>query len=478
MYRIIIVFFIIYYCNQLQAQSISSLETQGVVELECIQSSTTNAFIACSMERISSTPNREQTLIHRSIDNGISWELVATISPTSSEISIADPVITQDEMGYLYLTVMRIYSWSPSPGTIDLELYKSTDDGQTWNYISSPFVYDGTFTPDYPQIISKGNGKLFLVYMKGGIINGIVTKMIFVKSSDGGVTWSNPHEFDFPSTAFTPIGADISWGIDESMHVTFGGGIESNIYYYTSTDEGDSWTTYASSSSQTIGEITKPISHPDFEYIGVLSHRPHINDSPITYHSLIENEWSSFLLAEGAYAQGLITEDGIIHVTYNQQSGTNFTLNYVYSLDNGLSFSLPEVLYTASYTSTELGEYQSIINSIDGNFYLTFCDWGDNSRAKILVFSPYTYLTTSEHKLGSFNVHPNPSSGIITVSIDTNTSTNSISLMNTEGKILDKIFLVDNPSNLNFDLSQLSKGTYLILLEENNRYLVKRIIKE
>ncbi len=339
--------------------------------------------------------NTERTLIHRSTDFGTTWTLIDSIEVLPDNICIGDPVIAVDNSGHFYLVVMRVHSVPPSPFLADLELYKSVDDGQTWNFVSNPYISNLDFGADYPQITAKGNGELYLTYSLNKLVGQVETKIIFKKSVDGGLSWGDPHEFPFPVGEHVVMGSDISWGKNEKLHITFGGTINFQIYHFSSIDFGENWSEISvSSTGTTSAHITKPISHINFDYVGVLSHQAHNVNTPITYHSFINGNWQSFKLADGAYAQGLISDDGIIHVIYNQKEGNNFAVKYVSSVDTGQNFSDPTVLYSSEYTHDGNGEYQSLFMGTDNNCYLTFCDWGDESRAKLLVFSPYSL----EHK--------------------------------------------------------------------------------
>jgi len=464
----------------LWAQSPSSLMTERVTELECVQSKITNTFVTSSMEYVSLHPtgyNIERTLIHRSTDYGTTWTLIDSIEVLPGEIIIGDPVITIDNSGNFYLVVMRVRSGYPSPFVVDLELYKSIDDGQTWSFVSKPYICDLDFSADYPQIIAKGNGELYLTFSLVKSNWGYESKVIFQKSVDEGISWGNIHEFSIPEGELAIMGSDISWGIDEKLHITFAGILNSEIYHFHSIDFGLNWSDISlSDTGETAANVTKPISHVNFDYFGVLSHKPHNVNTPITYHSFIDGNWQSLTLAYGAYAQGLITDDGITHVIFNQKADNNFLIKYVSSVDKGLNFSDPSVLYSSSFTTDGNGEYQSLLIGTDGKCYLTFCDWGDDSRAKLLVFQPHT-LGVHEYEEDNILIYPNPATEILTIKLTNSSVARSVKLLNLEGALIKEIPVENSQMKYEFNMSKIPVGYYFVLVVEDNRILVKNVLK-
>lgn len=477
----ILLFMLMLLCNMpLWGQLDGSLDTERVTELECVQSNLTNTFVASSMEYISSHPtawNVERILIHRSADFGATWTLIDSIEVLPAEITMGDPALTIDDSGNFYLVVMRMYSAYPSPYDIDLELYKSVDDGQTWSFVSKPFISNAEFSADYPKIVARGNGELYLTYSLIESNGGYESKVIFQKSMDGGLSWGNVHEFSIPEGEQVIMGSDISWGSDEKLNITFSGIFNSRIYHAHSIDYGLNWSDISlSTPGETSANITKLISHTNFDYFGVLSHKAHNVNTPITFHSFLNGNWHSQTLANGAYAQGVITNDGLIHIVYNQKAGNDFLIKYVSSFDKGLNFSEPTVLYSSGFTADGNGEYQSLIIGTDGKCYLTFCDWGDNSKAKLLVFQPYS-LGVEEYENDNIHVYPNPASKIINIELINSSQARSVKLLNLEGSLIKEIPVENSQTKYEFNISKIPVGCYILLIEEDNRYLLKKVLK-
>ena len=467
---------LIFITGMLNAQEISDLDTERIVELETVQSKISNTFITASMERYGEIT---RVPIHRSTDNAYSWSLMDSILPNVEEgdDEIPDPVVTCDELGHFYLMVMRVRENLPIVYLeADLELYRSIDDGQSWEYVSAPHAYDGI--ADYPQIISRGEGELYLVYSYiPNFTSGFESRLVFMKSVDGGINWSPRYEF--LNDTLLSIGPDIAWGPDEKIIVTTGNRNDNLIYSFISENFGESWTE-GSIFEVPNGEdshISKPVGNPALDFYGVISHHAHENNTPIAYHAYEGEIASSHILGEGAYAQACITDDAKIHLVYNKEQANNFTINYIFSEDRGLSFSEPIVLYSSSFDNSGYGEYQSLVYGNDGLFYLSFCDWADNSSAKTLIFSPS--ISNTESEVGQeLKVYPIPAYSDLHIEFPDGHKVETIRVFDLNGRLLKEVQPVANNSQQLLDISGLPTAMYLLQLMEENRYIVRKIIKE
>ncbi len=476
------------FSGTLSSQVTSSQNSKYIAELETVQSPITGTFISCSMKRTSPLfTSGEQILIHRSTNNTASWNAIDTILPVG-DIRLIDPVITVDAIGNYYLIFMRIEDASVAfpYRTTYLDLYRSTDDGLTWQFVSSPY---SNYFPDYPQMISKGNGQLFLVFGDPFDSTSIsIQEIKFMKSMDGGQTWSSPISFSYPNPQQTGVGIpDINWGSDSSIHVSFGSGFYKGPCHIESDDWGNNWSGQLLSDQNTTqansSVLSKVISNPTVNFYGIISHRPHYNSTLISYHYKDGNKLGTSIIGNGAYAEGLITHDSIVHVTYNELENDTFRIKYIASGNEGLTFTPPIVLYTAPFENGEYGEYQSLVLGNDNQFYLTFCDWSDSSIAKTLVFQPQLIdfdpiLEISDKKpKGDYLIYPNPSQGQLTMHYPKHIVVNEIQISTINGKLITTMNPVPVQNKLNLDLSHLPNGTYLIRFIEKERYVVKRFIK-
>ena len=125
MKKIILPILFVLFAFQLFSQSIVSLNSGKIVELESVQSAATNTLVTVCMER---TNSLEKAVLYRSDDLGVTWASVYTIEQSGNGFNIVDPVIAVDEVGNMYVVVMRIDNIN-NQMFADLELYKSTDDG-------------------------------------------------------------------------------------------------------------------------------------------------------------------------------------------------------------------------------------------------------------------------------------------------------------------------------------------------------------
>ncbi|MCG8331395.1 MAG: T9SS type A sorting domain-containing protein [Chitinophagales bacterium] len=464
---------LIFTTGLLSAQDISSLQTGSIVELESVQSKVSNTFVTASMERYD---GKTRVLIHRSIDNAYSWNLVDSIIPYAENSEVPDPVVTCDDAGHFYLVVMRVRDTIPLDLlTVDLELYRSLDDGASWEFVNAPHASDGV--ADYPQLISKGEGELYLVYSYLPDFPFVDdSRLVFMKSVNGGLSWTPRHEFQ--TNNLSSIGPDIAWGPDEKIIVTTGNRNDNLIYSYTSEDFGNNWldTPAFEIPNNETSHISKPVGNPALNSYSVLSHHAHEDNTPIVYHAYDGSLRISQVLGQGAYAQAYLTDDGKQHIIYNKKQGSNYTINYIVSEDNGLSFSSPIVLYSGEFNNSELGEYQSLVYGNDGLFYLSFCDWADNSSAKTLIFSPS--ISNTESEVGEeLKVYPIPAYSDLQIEFPNGHKVETIRVFDLNGRLLKEVQPVTNSSQHLLDLSGLPPAMYLLQLMEENRYLVRKIIK-
>lgn len=457
------------------AQNISDLNTGTIVELECEQSRITGTFVCAAMER---NQGKTRVLLHRSMDQGATWTLVDSVVPPAGNVEqteIPDPVLTQDAAGNFYMTCMRVFKLTNvSQTTVDLELYKSVDDGASWQYVSHPHQNDSI--ADYPQITADNNGNLHVVYSYiTGFPIPIHARLYYKKSTDAGSSWSAPQIVGQDS--LFNIGADIMYGKDSVLFITSGNRDTNRVDVFKSLDEGLTWTKAHEFAigQQASHHITKPIMHKDYQTYGVISHRPHQEHTPIYYHGFASGNTFSQIIDTGAYAQGLMTDDGVIHVIYSREEGNLFAMHYIYSTDGGQNFTGPIVLYSAPFDVSGSGEYQAFFEGNDGQFYVAFTDWSDQGSAKMLVFPP-EFDDIAEEEQATWLIYPNPAKDIFHIRLDQLEEIRKITIRTLSGKTLTTVVAPEHHS-ISVDLSSYPKGAYLVVLEGENRLFVKRLIK-
>lgn len=455
--------------------STSALGTGDLMELEAIQTPL-GTFVAASMEDFNPPVFGRRIFIHRSTDMGTSWNLAHTIDTDSVYIDSGDPVLSIDVSGNIYMITMR------RPGLVNynyhLSLYISSDDGLTWNHAGYP--YDGSEFADFPQLISSGNGELYLSYTLLSLIDSLPAKIHFIKSANGGFNWTNPIEFDASVPALKSVlGADLSWSANNQLCLTYGDNDYSKLYFTSSSDSGSTWQNVNIINNVTKNSTNKLISNTNFNHLGIVSHRPHITQTDIYYSYSLDNggQWQSSIIADSsAYCEGVIDSTGNVHLIYNQLKQSVFSLMYTYSTDRGQTFSAPYTLYSAPFVKAAIGEYQSLILASDGLFHLTFVDWSDNSDAKQLVFAPL--LTSLDLKLSKYDipiVYPNPVKGKMYVEVSGLQDAGYYELVNLSGIVLKKGQLLKERAGM--DLSELVPGAYLLRIVNGRRIFIRKIIK-
>ncbi|MEZ5059023.1 MAG: T9SS type A sorting domain-containing protein [Saprospiraceae bacterium] len=362
----------------------------------------------------------------------------------------------------------------PFPWRANLNIIKSEDDGKWWNGLNAPHSGDGL--ADYPQLISSGKN-LYLVYSH---IHEFPIQtnasFTFKKSENEGSRWSSAIVLDAPN--LSAIGPDITvWGQNKIL-ATCGNRNSNYLYCFESSDEGNNWH-FLDSLLQPTGEnacITKPIARKEFDHFAILSHKAHIEDTPISLHVVNGTQKQSKYISNGAYAQGWMDESGDIHLTYNKRDGDDFKIQYFKVMDLGQTYSEEITLYSGTYEESKLGEYQSFYLGNDGNFHLIFCDWSDGSKAKHLVFSP-DISEVQETEVTSFQIFPNPVKHHLQISPLDENRPYKISILDAHGKVLKRVSYDSNVDSLPIKVSDLTQGTYFLLLETAQTIRVTKFLK-
>jgi hypothetical protein len=184
----------------------------------------------------------------KSTDGGATWgaEKDVIISGASNVGNISDnynpPRICIDSSDNLYIFVGAADT-TLTADEYQIRFVKSTDGGNTW---SNPTTINGSaFVTSYlPHVIYKNN-VIHLVCVEAPAYpqNGVGDRVKYSKSTDGGSNWSEWSEV-------VPAGTDdvydpyITIDTNNVLHVvyaSYSGSYLSNIHYTQSTDNGDMW---------------------------------------------------------------------------------------------------------------------------------------------------------------------------------------------------------------------------------------------
>ena len=451
-----------------------------IMELETVEN-IRNVMVAVIMGA-----NPKNFTICRSTNSGVTWNSVFFYQSDASFLGSPDPVIACDSAGTFYVTVMRTGPVSnPTSNKANLWVFKSIDDGITWTQPSKP--YTGNNKADYPQLlIDKKNNRIYLSYTVYNFTSPTSSWVQFVYSTDGALTWSSPISFQAPYVPppayFHALGPDLGLLPNNKICLSFGDYNLGQIYFTSSSDLGNTWqpkTTIPINTSTNL-LITKVVSHPGFNHLGIISHKPHKAVADVYYSTSTNggSTWQTQLIGSNAsLGEGTIDNTGKVHVVFNQDVGGNFQLNYRYSTDFGVTFSPNINLLNLSYPSpTTEGEYQSLILGNDNLLHLTFIDWNDTCIAKHLMFAPLlTSFAEFPDELNVPKIFPNPVQDIINIKFETNNLASTFELADMQGKFLLRGDLGNGCTALSG--ASLPPGIYLLKIYCGNNIYVQKLLK-
>lgn len=180
---------------------------------------------------------------HTSNDGGLTW---STQTLNSSYGVWGDPAIDVDTMGNFYFTHL---SNTPGGNWIDrIVCQKSTDSGNTWSngaYIG----LNGAKAQDKQwSIVDRTNNNIYLTWTEFddyGSANPLdSSRVLFSKSLDQGITWTNPIKInklsgDCIDEDNTVEGAVPAVGPNGEIYVAWAG--PNGIVFNRSSDQGDTW---------------------------------------------------------------------------------------------------------------------------------------------------------------------------------------------------------------------------------------------
>ncbi len=168
-----------------------------------------------------------------SYDNGNTWSRSA-VYPSGGV-----PMAANDDS--LFYAVW----WRSGGSCIYLYVSRSTN-GATWSAATNAACMTPDISPNpYPvgyQPVGWGKGNIGIIYMAGSLTN---LKVEFVKSNDGGATWSSPVRITTnPSSVaeYMPaLAADPYGGLHAFWYDNSAGYAKWGLYYSYSTDGGSTW---------------------------------------------------------------------------------------------------------------------------------------------------------------------------------------------------------------------------------------------
>jgi hypothetical protein len=453
----------------LQAQIVAGPDTvneEMVTELSAVQTKT-GTFLAALMIG-KNTSNGVAMIIYRSTDNGATWDSVYIKKWPNYLVQFPDPVLSTDAAGNVYAACM-----GGNSTYYDIWFFKSTDDGLTWNFVSKPYGNSDLFC-DLPSLSSRGNGLVYCSYSAG---NPFIT---FVRSSDGGNTWTNSHNFPPPLPGGNVYPSHLDWTINNKLCLSYADMTNPTIAFTTSKDSGATWAALKYITIPASSNVTKIVSHKNFAHLGIVAHKPHVN-TDIYYLTSLDtgNTWTyQTISSNSANAEGVIDAAGNVHVIYNEITAPTSRLAYKYSMDKGLTFSTAVTLLPwTNGSGGTAGEYQSLILAQDGLLHITYIDWDEQGAARHLVFAPLlTDIYQIDPNTHAPRIYPNPAHDVLSMESD-NTNTNATYDLSTlEGKTILSGNLEIPKTSVN--ISELKPGIYLLRVSNSKISYVQKVVKE
>ncbi len=188
-----------------------------------------------------------------STDGGLTWTPRQQIGASGTEYTY--PVVGHDGTVYNFM----MYNWGAgATGTV--QLTKSTNGGVTW---STPTSVATAYQPDSPirgsdqfrffaiisAAVDPNTGALYAAWTDNRNFNTDGTDVLYVKSTDGGATWSTPARLSHDPTGvvrdhITPM---ITVGADSRLHAFWldrrldPNNVLFDSWYTSSTDGGATW---------------------------------------------------------------------------------------------------------------------------------------------------------------------------------------------------------------------------------------------
>ncbi|XMO86900.1 spondin domain-containing protein [Algibacter sp. AS12] len=158
----------------------------------------------------------------------------------------------------------------------------------------------------------------------------------------------------------------------------------------------------------------------------------------------------------------------------NLRSGNN-------SINNGWkdTFTLDVFAYDAGTDSgTEYTSSNTITNPREPISMLSGYPINSNRMASITFqYNTSTLSSTQKALPENIKLYPNPSEGKITISNIQNSEINTVKIYSVLGSVIQDVTVKNSPSKIDFDLSNLKKGIYLIRVTNiNGNHTTRKLI--
>jgi hypothetical protein len=416
----------------------------------------------------------DKVLVARSEDNGQTWTDVVQFD------DVVDPVLTLAPDGTVILALQR----GTFAGT-NLELHRSLDNGNTWEYYSA---LPSSGFADKPYLAFDSEGRLYCTYIIFDFGFNIVE---VARSDDNGQTWNAPTTFLDPVNIYL-TGSFVAVGNDDVVYVSWGESASGKVFFTKSDDFGDSWFEPLEIATYPVVDyspMTYIINNKISDFIGIITTIAHSNTEMLLSYSYNAGAtWTSKLLDSTATnPSALVQANGSVHIAYNHfpgnyDDGFYSEMRYITSTDSCVTFSEPLVLEEgeADYLySTYIGEYQAMSVGLDSELHVTWVrktlDIGFSHSVIDIPADTSGEIDTTQVSISELIKDdyqkllfaPNPTLGMSVVDGVNNNS--SILVYNQYGKLCKTIKVINNQ----IDLTSLPDGLYIIKTDASAGKIVK-----
>lgn len=449
----------------------------NVIEISCIE--TPNHVLVAAVYDNPVQSGGDVIVLLRSLDYGISWDSVTTLSTDSVFGSYYDPFLSCDSMGNLYFVAMRGTAVNLSNyNGHDTWVLKSSDDGLTWTLNGASPNTGANSGTDFPRTVAWSNGMLVLTYQ---LSVAPATYINIARSFDGGNSW-NALDTIPASTTDQICCSSLGIGPGSKINLSFYNFNSAQLFHAESADSGKTFSTPQVVSSvfdHGYYFLTSMLSNKNVQHKGIVSHPSHRFDKTYYTYTADGITWNTtFLDSMSAYADGFMDSSGTVHVSYGKIKGSEYYLYYRYSLDSGATFSSPLVIDSNPIIyplSIGMGDYCSIFKASDGKIHISWCaNDGVNCTAKHSVISGI--LTSSDYlsPKNKYTIKYSSSSHSLQISRQEN-DLFSIEILNAENKIVYQ----NNAcyTTLSIDTEKFKTGIYFIrILDAAGQQVVKQVL--
>ena len=191
-------------------------------------------IVACSKEfrNLSGFNNYNFTLAaYYSSDGGITWSDSQALIPLKGWGGVTDPSLAWDNQGNVYLLALPVAFTPPPVASIGMSVYKSTDGGKSWG---TPKLIHQSAGDDKQWIAGDpNNGNLYAVWDDNSLLR-------FSRSLDQGATWPGVQNEAGPSILYDNCySPEVNLAPNGDVYIFFSD--DDDIRFVKSTDGGNTF---------------------------------------------------------------------------------------------------------------------------------------------------------------------------------------------------------------------------------------------